>query len=278
MIDKIKIWVIVLVGCILVSSAGSAQEIPLQNLTMHLPINRQTFSEKLLSGAISEIEVDHLIVVGPFVYTETMKEEYDNIYIFIKGKGHLEVADQSYKIEPETILLPVPLGNISVEVSGGDTLHQVRIRKKLSDQDIEDIKNFPPENRKNIYFKKISDCIPYTEKIKSPKTVSRTILPKDYVSRVAMGTVATTGPDKVDPHEHPMLEQLFLSLSRNQVTLHADNLQTDFPEYTLLHIPLGSSHWVEAEDDKIMYYVWMDFFMDKKGEEWLKTHEEIKKK
>ena len=40
----------------------------------------------------------------------------------------------------------------------------------------------------------------------------------------------------------------------------------------MLHIPLGSSHSVTVEEDEIMYYVWMDFFLDKKGEEWLKTH------
>lgn len=69
-----------------------------------------------------------------------------------------------------------------------------------------------------------------------------------------------------------MLEQLFLGLSENSSTVYADDAQVDFPEYSLLHIPLGSSHSISFEKDKIMYYVWMDFFLDKKGEEWLKTH------
>ena len=87
-----------------------------------------------------------------------------------------------------------------------------------------------------------------------------------------MGTVRTKGPDRVAPHDHPMLEQLFLGLSENNCTVYADDDHVDFPEHSILHIPLGSSHSVSVEKDEVMYYVWMDFFKDKKGEEWLNTH------
>ena len=87
-----------------------------------------------------------------------------------------------------------------------------------------------------------------------------------------MGTVHTTGPDAVGAHKHPMLEQLFLGLSGNQCTVHADGFTQAFVEYDLLHIPLGSLHGVEVADKHTMYYIWMDFFLHKDGEEWLKTH------
>ena len=87
-----------------------------------------------------------------------------------------------------------------------------------------------------------------------------------------MGTVETKGPDKVAAHEHPMLEQLFLGLSKNNCIVYADDGKVDFPEYSVLHIPLGSRHSVSVEKDEVMYYVWMDFFIDKKGEQWLQTH------
>jgi len=87
-----------------------------------------------------------------------------------------------------------------------------------------------------------------------------------------MGTVQTIGPDKVAAHKHPMLEQLFLGLSKNNCIVYADDDKVNFPEHSILHIPLGSSHSVSVEKDDIMYYVWMDFFLDKKGEQWLKTH------
>ena len=129
----------------------------------------------------------------------------------------------------------------------------------------------------NSYFKKFVDCEAYTEAIKSPNTVSRTVLPNKYIPRIAMGTVETIGPDKVDPHEHAMLEQLFLGLTDNQVVVFADEAQIEFPAYSVLHIPLGSSHSVKVKEGKKMYYLWMDFFLDKKGEEWLKTHKAVEK-
>ena len=102
------------------------------------------------------------------------------------------------------------------------------------------------------------------------------MLPKDHLPRVAMGTVETTGPDEVGAHEHPMLDQLFLGLQDNDVIVHADDEQVRFTAYSLLHIPLGSRHWVEAEDGRRMYYMWMDFFLTKEGEAWLKTHKAVK--
>lgn len=87
-----------------------------------------------------------------------------------------------------------------------------------------------------------------------------------------MGTVQAKGPDEVGAHEHAMLEQLFLSLSKNNCVVYADDAKVNFAQHTLLHIPLGSRHSVSVEQDEMMYYVWMDFFLDKQGEEWLKTH------
>jgi hypothetical protein len=40
--------------------------------------------------------------------------------------------------------------------------------------------------------------------------------------------------------------------------------------------PLGFSHSVQVKEGAKMYYMWMDFFRDKAGEEWLKTHNAIK--
>lgn len=117
----------------------------------------------------------------------------------------------------------------------------------------------------------------YTEPIKNQNTINRTIFPNKYIQRIAMGSVHTEGPDKVAPHEHAMLEQLFLGLTDNDVVVFAGNAQANLPAYSLLHSPLASSHSVKVEEGKKMYYVWMDFFLDKRGEEWLKTHNAIKK-
>lgn len=268
-------WATVCFVWAIITGALSAIEINVHKLTMQLPTNSQTYSEVLLSGEIADVEVEHIILNGTLSYTDSLFRGYDTIFLFIKGRGILYAGDQMYTIMPESIALPTSFTHITIEVSEDDTLHYVHIRKKLSYRDLEDLKKFPTENRNGIYFKYFRDCEAYTEKIKSPKTVSRTILPKDYVPRVAMGTVETIGPDEVGAHEHPMLDQLFLGLTGNDVIVHADDKEVRFQEFVLLHIPLGSRHWVEADDNMRMYYIWMDFFHTKEGEEWLNTHKSV---
>ena len=255
---------------------GCSEEIPIEYLAMELQTNKREHSNTILENEITGIKVDHITLTGRSVREDETKEGYKSIYLFIKGKGTVIANNDNYNIVPETILLPNSIRNISIKATLNDTLHFLKISSKLTEQDIIDLKAFPKENTQKVYYAKFTDCEAYTEPIKSPNTVSRTILPNKYLPRIAMGTVETTGPDKVEPHEHGMLEQLFLGLTDNQVVVYADDAKIDFPAYSILHIPLGSSHSVEAMKGDKMYYVWMDFFLDKKGEEWLKTHNTVK--
>ena len=272
---RILIGMILMLIASTITCMAQGNEIRLQKLLLEMPESSPVFSEILLPGEIAETEVTHLIFSGPVVHKVPVSPEHDIILIFFKGAGTLYGNGQRFDIEPESIALPFQSDDVTIEVEGGETLHCILIQKQLSPADLQDIESFPDNNRQGIYFTHFDDCEAYTEKIKSPNTVSRTVLPKDYIPRVAMGTVEAPGPDAVGAHAHPMLDQLFFGLADNNVTVHADQLQAQFGEFTLLHIPIGSSHWVEVEDDKYMYYMWMDFFISKEGQEWLKTHKPI---
>ncbi|WP_339658528.1 cupin domain-containing protein [uncultured Polaribacter sp.] len=248
------------------------QEIPIVNLQTQLQENTQQYTSAILENEIQGIYVEHVALTSKNGIVDSFKDGYKTIFLFVKGKGTVVAADSIYDIIPETILLPQSLKNITINTAKNDTLQYLRISSKLTAQDLLDLNDFPDANTQNVYYAKFIDCKSYTEPIKSPNTVSRTILPNKYIPRIAMGTVQTTGPDRVGNHEHPMLEQLFLGLTDNNSVVYADEAQVNFPEYSVLHIPLGSSHAVSVEKDEVMYYVWMDFFRDKKGEEWLKTH------
>jgi len=262
---------------VLISSLLHAQEIPIEHLGMQLNENKSQHSKTVLENEIGGIKVEHITLTKNVTKKEQTEQGFKFIYLFIKGKGTVIADKKSYSIVPETIAVPGSLQNVSINVAKNDTLHYLKIASKLTAQDKIDIKEFPKENTQKIYFAKFTDCEAYTEPIKSPNTISRTILPNKYIPRIAMGTVETKGPDKVGAHEHGMLEQLFLGLTDNNVIVYADKAFVDFPAYSILHIPLGSSHSVEVKKGNKMYYVWMDFFLDKKGEEWLKTHKKIKK-
>ncbi|WP_066223639.1 hypothetical protein [Formosa haliotis] len=249
-----------------------AQEIPIELLTMDLQSNEHEYSKTVLKNEINGVQADYEVVTDELTKNISIDKAYRTIYLFIKGHGKITSKTKTYDIVPESILLPNTVEGITMRANKNDTLQYVKISVLLSEQDIQDLKSFPKENIETIYFKKFIDCKPYTEAIKSPQTTSRTILSNKYIPRVAMGTVETIGPDEVGAHKHPMLEQLFLGLTNNQTIVFADDAKVDFPEYSLLHIPLGSNHSVAVKDNNKMYYVWMDFFLDKKGEEWLKTH------
>jgi hypothetical protein len=249
-----------------------SQEIPIEFLSMELSENQEEQSRTILNDEIDGVISEHMTISSHITKTVELEEGYKTIYLFITGNGTLTSGGNTYEIVPETIMLPNNVEDISFKPVENDTLHYLKISVFQTELDQEDIKTFPKENIDNIYFKKFTDCKSYTEPIKSPQTTSRTILPNKYIPRVAMGTVKTIGPDAVGAHEHAMLEQLFLGLTDNQTIVYADEAQVDFPEYSLLHIPRGSSHSVSVKADNEMYYVWMDFFVDKDGEEWLKTH------
>ena len=260
--------------CMLSVFAGSSKavEIKQQQFTMTAPAPGEKLVEPLLTGEVAGVEATHFAIAGPASISDSASEEHALVMMFVDGKGSLQFQGQEYEIDSETIAMPISTDEVKIQVAEGDVLHALVIRKSYSEQDLKEMQEFDARNQGGIYFKKFSDCPSYKEAIKSPKTTSRTVLPNQMIPRCAMGTVETIGPDEVGAHRHAMLDQLFLGLSKNDSTVIADETEVPFPEFSLLHIPLGSLHGVKAEDGKRMYYMWMDFFETKEGEEWLKTH------
>lgn len=248
------------------------QSIPFVNLNIDLHEQHRPYSKLILGDEIAGIQIEHFILNAGNEIRDLFTKDFKTIYIFMKGNGNAIVKNKNYKLKPETILLPNNAKNLVINSASDDSLHYLKITSELTLQDQLDLKDFPIENTQNVYYAKFKDCQSYTEPIKSPNTISRTILSNKIIPRIAMGTVHTKGPDEVGAHKHPMLEQLFLGLSKNKCVVYADDAEVNFLEYSVLHIPLGSIHSVTVEKDELMYYVWMDFFLDKSGEEWLETH------
>ncbi|WP_405295222.1 cupin domain-containing protein [Algibacter sp. Ld11] len=274
---KTKLKLSFLAALLFAAAAVYAQEIPIKHLDMEMQENQQEQSKNILTDEIDGVTTEHITINSDITQKVDINDTHKTIYLFITGNATLTSGDKTYEIVPETIMLPNNVDDIEFKANENETLHYLKISVLQTELDIVDIKTFPKENVDTIYFKQFTDCESYTEPIKSPQTTSRTILPNKYIPRVAMGTVRTIGPDKVGAHVHGMLEQLFLGLTDNNSVVYADEAQVDFPEYSLLHIPRGSSHSVSVEADNEMYYVWMDFFVDKDGEAWLETHNKEEK-
>ena len=227
------------IAVVLLSSGMSvAQEIQVENLSMQLPSNKNEYSFSVLDNEIGGIKVTQLSVTGDAIKKETQDDDYRDIYLFVRGNGTVTVNKETFDVVPETVLVQNAIKNISIRPAKSDTLHFLKIVSRLKQQDKLDLETFPKENTQKVYFRRFTDCQAYTEPIKSPNTISRTIFPNKFIPRIAMGTVQANGPDKVDPHEHAMLEQLFFGLAGNDIVVFADNAKANLPAYSVLHTPL----------------------------------------
>lgn len=253
-----------------------SSDIVVHKLETQVVGDESTYTKEVLRGEIEGLKIEHSIYQGPSEHSISLPPDRTTLFLFLQGNAILHAGSATKTITPESIAIPNnESGPVHLEVGSGSELHFLKFTKIMSPQDIEDRKQFPEENKYDLFFTKFEDCEPYTEKIKSPNTISRTVLPADIVPRVSLGTVEAMGPDKVGAHSHPMLEQLFLGLADNDITVYADNEHTQLRSYALLHVPLGSTHWVTVDDHKKMNYMWMDFFLTREGQEWLKTHKPI---
>jgi quercetin dioxygenase-like cupin family protein len=269
-----------LVGALVGVSAlasNAARKIPMQKLDLLPPRSAGKDGvrvRRVLPGEVKEVTIDLVSILGPGRHTEPSNSDREVVWLILAGKGTLQTNDRTYGIEGETIARAPNGWPWQIEVPRGEVLHALRVRRQLTEDDKAELKKYPGNNAVP-YVKKFGDCPAYREAIKSPKTVSRALLPENYVPRMAVGTVETTGPDTVGLHRHPMLEQLFLGLKDNDITVSADEAKANLKAFSILHIPLGSNHGAEVATGKKLYYVWMDFFISKQGQEWLKMHKPV---
>jgi hypothetical protein len=228
----------------------------------------------ILPKSIPGVTTKSVSLVGPMTWTQSQGADENYILLFLDGQGTLLANQHAYEIDGETIAR-APMGwKLQVLVNAGKVLNFLCIRKEITAEDKLEIAKYPANNAAP-WVKRYSECLPYHEAIKSAKTTSRTLLPKNYVPRVALGTVQTTGPDKVGLHEHPMLEQLFLGLRGNDIIVHANEANATLGEFHLMVIPHASMHGASVVEGKNLHYVWMDFFNDTAGQAWLDNHKDI---
>ncbi|MBN9662702.1 MAG: cupin domain-containing protein [Acidobacteria bacterium] len=250
--------------------AAAGKGIPLEKWS--LPAGKAGVQIRpVLTGEIRGVSTDQVFIVGPGQHVEPAHAKEAVVWLILEGKATMLAGTSKYEVQGETIARAPQGVAWQINVAQGEMLRAVRIRRELTADDLAELKKFPQNNAAPL-VKKFSECTPYGEAIKSPKTVSRTLLPENYVPRMAVGTVETTGPDTVGRHKHPMLEQIFLGLKGNDITVLADEHSANLTEFSILHIPLGSNHGAEVAGGKKLHYIWMDFFIAKEGQEYLKNH------
>jgi quercetin dioxygenase-like cupin family protein len=197
----------------------------------------------------------------------------DCVYLVCSGSGTSTLEDEAHQLRSE-MLAHFPAGR-SLKIEAGDEgLTLLALHLDLASDDLAERAGYDARCRM-AYVKHYADGERYAEKIKSAGTVSRTILPAGIVPRLAIGMVEARGPDTVGLHSHPMLEQYFLGLEQNDITVLIDGAKASLQAGELLHIPLGSHHGAEVAAGSQLRYLWIDFFLSRDGQEWLKEHRPV---
>jgi mannose-6-phosphate isomerase-like protein (cupin superfamily) len=200
------------------------------------------------------------------------EENEQRILIFTDGTGNIRQDGHSFAIDELSLFVPDHHREFFIS-SGKENLSYLEIVLHLA---AEDLLWLGEREDKFPYFIRYAECREYVDDIKSGKTVSRIILPEDIVPRLCIGSVQTSGPDEVEAHTHPMLEQLFFGLLGNDVVVKADSVEARFLEKDLLHIPLGSSHGVRVGTGNDLHYIWIDIFHSLEDIDYIKNNHFLK--
>lgn len=207
----------------------------------------------LLPRAIEGVETNYYVQPAETDYRPARHQKRAQVFCFIRGAGEVHMACRRFAFSEVAACCAPARGPVVIQA----------IRAPVEYLEIL-IDLQPPEtdqfHGKNPYCVLYSHCEPYAETIKSPKTVSRTIVPAMTIPRFCMGSVETEGPDRVAAHSHPMLEQLFFGLPGNSCVVIADHAEAALEDRALLHVPSGSWHGVRVDEGRRLHYLWMDFF------------------
>ncbi|MFP6590713.1 MAG: hypothetical protein VCE12_09350 [Candidatus Latescibacterota bacterium] len=165
-------------------------------------------SRKVLRGEIDGLRtISHSVAPGQTLQLETSTKE-GRVCLFTAGSGTADDGTTAHQIGEVALWAPCHATPLTVEATDSPLLF-LELVVDLSPADMDELERnvagFP-------LFISYSDCKTYSERIKSDKTISRTLLPEYTFPRLCVGSVETTGDDRVAAHEHPMLEQLFLGL------------------------------------------------------------------
>ncbi len=187
------------------------------------------------------------------------------VLITVEGEVTVRSAGTEAKLGEGGVYVPTP--DAPVEVYAPSEACMLELRRQVTGEEMAAFREGMP----GPYTVDYDSAPTYSEDCKSEKTVSRMLIPAGMIPRFAMGSVETGGDDMVAPHEHPMLEQIFLGLKGNDCTAVIDELKYPFPEGMLLHIPLGSSHGILSAGTQQVRYLWMDFLLDETAMEYMRT-------
>ena len=208
-------------------------------------------------GEIPGAATYHVTVPKGEVFRSEADEEHYNIFILVEGECTMCSGGTSAEFCERVTFVPAP--ECEMTVTAVTNVQLVRIVWDITEEDIrlraDYGTTFP-------LIQPYARSIQYVDPNKSPKTISRMMIPHKIIPRFAIGSVESYGYDYVKPHSHPMLDQFFFSFPENNMSLIINGEHIPMDGNVMVHIPLGADHGVEVTGTDHLHYMWIDFLPD----------------
>lgn len=208
-------------------------------------------------GEIPGTATYHVTIPAGEVFRLVADEAHYNIFILVEGECTMESDGTSVEFKERVTFVPAPECDMTLTAVSNAQLVQI-----AWDITEEDIKLRADYGTKFPLIQPYAESIQYVDPNKSPKTISRMMIPHKIIPRFSIGSVESYGYDYVRPHSHPMLDQFFFSFPENNMSLIINGEKIPMGGNVMVHIPLGADHGVEVTGTDHLHYMWIDFLPD----------------
>ena len=211
----------------------------------------------MCEGEIPGAAVFHVTVPAGQTLEVPADPAHYQIFVLMEGSCTVQTAGESLRFDQRVTFVPAPEEALALTAQ-----ENAQLLKILWDITPEDVALRAQYNTAFPLVIRYADAIQYVDPNKSPKTISRMMIPHKMIPRFAIGSVESYGYDFVKPHSHPMLDQFFFSFAENNMSLIINGEYIPMGGNEIVHIPLGADHGVEVTGTDHLHYMWIDFLPD----------------
>ena len=208
-------------------------------------------------GEIPGTQCFHVTVPANESFKLPSDQAHYNIFILVEGECTMYSGKTVSEFSERVTFVPAPEEDMTIKAKT-----KVQLLQIVWDITEEDVKLRLDYGTEFPLIKPYATAIQYVDPNKSPKTISRMMIPHKIIPRFAIGSVESYGYDYVKPHAHPMLDQYFFSFPENSMELIINGEKIAMGGNEMVHIPLGAEHGVEVTGTDHLHYMWIDFLPD----------------
>ena len=232
----------------------NGQELAMEKLDIQ---NGEKRSLPMCRGEIPGTALFHITLPKGEIYTLAPDAAHYHIYILISGKCTMATDGKTEEFSERVTFVPAP--ECEMTLTAHEDVQALEVVWDITEEDVRLRADYGTAFPVVVPY---ATSIQYVDPNKSPKTISRMMIPHKIIPRFAIGSVESYGYDYVRPHTHPMLDQYFFSFPENQMDLIINGEKIPMGGNEVVHIPLGADHGVEVTGTDHMHYMWIDFLPD----------------